>query len=78
MLASATAPHSWFAPDRANQATELAKGTRACLLTADAVMDHDGGERDATEVGQGVLVVAGRDSAPLFFSRLNPRSTVLR
>src|SRR5665647_322621 len=41
---------------------------RACLLTADAVVDHDGGERDATEVGQGVFVVAGRDSAPLFES----------
>jgi len=41
---------------------------RACLLTADAVVDHDGGKGDATEVGQGVLVVAGRDSAPLFES----------
>ena len=41
---------------------------RACLLTADAVVDHDGGESDAAEVGQRVLVVAGRDSAPLLES----------
>ena len=28
---------------------------RACLLIADAVVDDDGGEGEATEVGQGVF-----------------------
>jgi len=37
-----------------------------CLLIADVVVDHDGGEGDAAKAGQGVLVIAGRDSAPLF------------
>ena len=29
-------------------------------------MDHDRGQSDSAEVGQGVLVVAGSDSTPLF------------
>ncbi len=29
--------------------------TRACLLIADSVVDDDGGQGDAAEVGQGVL-----------------------
>jgi len=39
--------------------------TRACLRIADAVVDDDGGQGDAAEVGQGVFVVAGGDAAPL-------------
>jgi hypothetical protein len=38
---------------------------RACLLIADAVVGDDRGEEYAAEVGQGVLVVAGGDAAPV-------------
>ena len=39
--------------------------TRACLLIADSVVDDDGGQGDAAEIGQCVLVVASSDAAPL-------------
>src|SRR6266567_2143573 len=39
---------------------------RACPLIADAVVDHQACQENTTEVGGGVLVVAGGDSAPLF------------
>jgi hypothetical protein len=35
------------------------------MSVADPVVDHDGGQGDAAEAGQGVLVIAGGDSAPL-------------
>jgi len=38
--------------------------TRACLLIADAVVDDDGGEGDAAEVGLGVF------DAPMDVKRL--------
>jgi hypothetical protein len=41
---------------------------RACLLTADAMVNDDRGEGDAAEVSQGVFVVAGGDSSPLLES----------
>src|SRR5699024_7127477 len=42
--------------------------TRACLLNLDAVVGDDRGEDDASEVGDGVLVIPGCDSAPLLQS----------
>jgi hypothetical protein len=40
--------------------------SRSCLLIADAVVGDHRGEEYAAEVGQGVLVVAGGDAAPVF------------
>ncbi len=40
------------------------RATRACLLIADVVVDDDGGEGDAAEVGQGVF------DAPMDVKRL--------
>jgi hypothetical protein len=46
---------AWISDDR----------PRACLLDADAVVGDDGGEDDASEVGDGVFVVAAGDAVPL-------------
>jgi hypothetical protein len=48
---------------RSRKARPSTMGTRSCLLTADAVVGDECGEDDAAEVGQRVLVVAGRDAA---------------
>ncbi|SDY91307.1 hypothetical protein SAMN05661080_04996, partial [Modestobacter sp. DSM 44400] len=55
-------PHVPSLPEMRHQ---LARVARACLLTADAVMDDHAAEEDTAEVGGGVFVVAGGDSAPL-------------
>lgn len=40
--------------------------TRVCLLIVDAVVGDDRGEEYSAEVGEGVLVVAGGNAAPVF------------
>ena len=40
---------------RAPTAADRTVVARACLLIADSVVDDDGGQGDAAEIGQGVL-----------------------
>lgn len=47
-------------PNRAQR-----QSARACLLIPYAVVNEERCEYDATEVGQGVFVVSGGDTAPL-------------
>src|SRR5687767_9224729 len=51
-------------PARRAATARYAPSARACLLTL-AAEDDDGGEKDTAQVGAGVLVVPGRDAAPL-------------
>ena len=42
--------------------------SRSCLPIADAAVGDDCGKGDSAEVGQGILVVAGGNGAPVFES----------